>query len=405
MAVTIQPRPVRPDDPNERATAPELLIPEARQRARRRRLAIGAVAASTMALAAFAVTASLDGGPPQSQGAAVDTPAGPASFGVFEPASGRIVYSDGLGLSTIDPADPSSSQALDLPGLIDIDPADPFPARFRDLSGPVAYLVPAGWSADGTKLALTNEHNGTSYVMDAGGGLTRVPGGGGCCWFVTDPWLSPDGTVAIEVIGGDRLRLNDLGGLRASRIIKLDPPVGDLGTGIVPVTAWSPDGARIAYTAYEQVGSYLLPSAFVVDLDSGSTRQVVPPGFGHIRQMAWSPDGSRLLVIAGPYRQANPEPRGLNPLTSPKETGLYLVSANGIIPAVETSAPPPIAYGHYVAAAWSPDGAQIAAIDFAGSGRRLVVMGSDGSASRVLDDLPTNDLFTGVAWHPGPRGR
>jgi len=136
----------------------EVLIKEARNRARKRRLVIGAVAAATVAGAAIAVTAALDGGPPQSQGAAVDSPAWPMSFGVFEPARGRIVYTDGPGMSD-------------------------------------------------------------------------------------------------------------------------------------------------------------------------------------------------------------------------------------------------------VAATWSPDGAQIAAIDFAPSGRRLVVMGSDGSASRVLADLPANDLFTGVAWHPGPRGR
>ena len=144
----------------------EVLIKEARNRARRRRFAISAVAAATVAVAAIAVTASLDGGPPQSQGAAVDSAAGPTSFGVFEPARGRIVYSDGLGLSAIDPDDPSSARTLDLPGLSTIDPADQYSA------GPVAYLVPAGWSADGTRLALANEHSGTSYVMDADGELT-----------------------------------------------------------------------------------------------------------------------------------------------------------------------------------------------------------------------------------------
>jgi hypothetical protein len=42
-------------------------------------------------------------------------------------------------------------------------------------------------------------------------------------------------------------------------------------------------------------------------------------------------------------------------------------------------------------------------MDFAPSGRRLVVMGGDGSASRVLLDLPLASIFTGVAWHPGGR--
>lgn len=111
----------------------EVLIREARNRARRRRLVIGAVAAAAVAVAAIAVTAALDGGPPESQGA-VDSPAGPTSFGVFEPARGRIVYTDGPGMSAIDPADPSSVNALVLP---------------NGLRG----LTPAGWSADGTRLA------------------------------------------------------------------------------------------------------------------------------------------------------------------------------------------------------------------------------------------------------------
>lgn len=133
----------------------EALIKEARQRARRRRLVIGAVAAAAVAAAAIAVTASLDRGAPQSQGAAVDSPAWPASFGVFEPARGRIVYTDGPGLSAIDPADPSSVNALALPNGL-------------------GALTPAGWSADGTRLALTSEHSGSSYVMDAEGAVTPL---------------------------------------------------------------------------------------------------------------------------------------------------------------------------------------------------------------------------------------
>ena len=129
--------------------------------------------------------------------------------------------------------------------------------------------------------------------MDADGELTRVPGGGGCCWFVSSPWLSPDGTAAIEVIAGDRLRLNDLEGVDPPRVIELDPPVGDLDTGVVPVTAWSPDSARIAYTAYEQVGTDLLPSVFVVDLDTGSARQLVGQGL-RPHPLRAEPEGERV---------------------------------------------------------------------------------------------------------------
>lgn len=374
------------DESTTRASV-TVLIEEARKRARRRRLAIGVISAATVTIAAIALTASLGGGTPPSQGAAADSPAGSTGFGVFEPARGRIVYPVSGELRAIDPADPSTVNVLALPHGM-------------------GALIPAGWSADGTRLALASEHSGENYVMDAEGAVVQVSSGGGCCWFVTDPWLSPDGTAAIQFIGdeGDQLRLNDIEGIQRPRVITLDPPVGDRDTGRVPITAWSPDAARIAYAVYQQVGRYLLPSVYVVDVETGGARQMLRAGFGHIRQMVWSPDGSHLLVIAGPWTQTNPEPTGLNPMTGSKETGLYLVRAERLTP-TDPAWAQPIALGHYVAATWSPDGAQIAAIDFAPTGRRLVVMSADGSASHVLTDLPFNDLFTGVAWHPGPIDR
>ncbi|WP_448003559.1 TolB family protein [Agromyces bauzanensis] len=359
----------------------EALIKEARQRARRRRLVIGAVAAAAVAVAAIGVTASLDGGLPQSQGAAVDSPAWPTSFGIFEPARGRIVYTDGPGMSAIDPTDPSSVDALTLPNGMGV-------------------LTPAGWSADGTRLALTSEHSGSSYVLDADGAITPVPNGGGCCWFVTDPWLSPDGTAVVDQVTADRLRLRDIGSGRTSRVIELHPRVADLDSTVGPTATWSPDGSRIAFTLYREVGEDRLPTIYVVNLDTGAVRQS-RTGFGHIRQTSWAPDSSHLLVIAGPWRMSTELP-GLNPLVNPKKTGLFLLDTDATSWAGPASRPLEIASGHYVAATWSPDGEQIAAIDFAPSVRRLVVMSADGSASRVLADLPANDLFTGLAWHPAP---
>jgi Tol biopolymer transport system component len=84
----------------------------------------------------------------------------------------------------------------------------------------------------------------------------------------------------------------------------------------------------------------------------------------------------------------------LNPLVHPQPTSLYLVSAEG-------SRVRKIASGYYVATAWSPDGTQIAAIEYSGS-RRLVVMDADGTGKRVLVELPADELFTGLAWHPLP---
>ena len=83
----------------------------------------------------------------------------------------------------------------------------------------------------------------------------------------------------------------------------------------------------------------------------------------------------------------------MNPLVNPQPTSLYLVD-------IDDREPHELASGHFVAAAWSPDGSQIAAIEYAAA-RELVVMNADGSGvPRVLAELDRGDLFTGVAWHP-----
>jgi hypothetical protein len=94
-------------------------------------------------------------------------------LGIFEPIRGWIVYRVGDHLEAVDPADPSRQtlEVLDAPGA-----------------------VPAGWSADGSLLALTDEPNSDLYVMDRQGELTRVPVefpfAMRCCSFVTSAWLS-----------------------------------------------------------------------------------------------------------------------------------------------------------------------------------------------------------------------
>ena len=125
-------------------------------------------------------------------------------------------------------------------------------------------------------------------------------------------------------------------------------------------------------------------------------------GFDSIRQMVWSPDGSQLLLIAGSWRQ-HPITEPPTPLTEPIETGLYLVSALGRT-SEAWAAPHEIASGYYVAATWSPDGDQIAAIDYAPTGRQLHLMSADGSNPQVLVELSStwNHLNNGLAWHPDP---
>lgn len=375
-----EPAPASTFDESATRDPAELLIKEARSRARRRRLVFGAVAAAAVAVAAIAVTSSLDGGgPPRGQEAALGPPAGTTSFGMFEPLRGRIVYVAGDELRAIDPADPSSVHAVALPDELD------------------TTFAAAGWSADGTRLALASEHTGRTLLMDADGGITPARKDLGCCAYVVDPWLSPDGTTAIGLVTAGGIQLVDLEGGDASRVIALDPPIRNLEPAYTPTHAWSPDGSRMAFTVNHYVGTDQVPHVYLVDLETGIAGELVGLGFGHIRHMTWSPDGSQLLVVAGPWR-ASTIPTAQNALLQPKETGLYLVDTDSPV-AGSAATPQHIAQGHYVTATWSPDGEQIAALDLAPSNQRLVVMNADGSALQVL--LGTAAFrFAGLAWHP-----
>jgi hypothetical protein len=392
MDVFAPPRQPLPTDSVEHDSV-EALIEEARRRARRRRWFYVAAAATVGVVGAILFAARNDATDqsPARRSPAVDAVAG-EDLGVFQPVRGWIVYPVARvgpridhGLEAVDPTAPSTRHTIALPESLQSE----------------ANLVPAGWSADGSRLALTDEYNGDLYVMDSTGAMTRVPAPNtGCCSFVTFPWLAPDGTTAIAAVEPERLQLVGLGDSDGSRVVELAPPVmppaGNVEWGFVlsPAAAWSPDGSQIAYTAHRTAGTDLMPSVHVTDLETGTSRQLIGPAFGHIRQMAWSPDGSQLLLIAGPWRHPTTLPI-LNPMVLPQKAGLYLVNPDG-------SALHEIAYGHYVAAAWSPDGTQIAAIDFAPLSRQLVVMNADGNDSRVLVELYKGELFTGVAWHPVP---
>lgn len=298
-------------------------------------------------------------------------------LGVFEPVRGQIVFPVGDHLEAVDPDGTSPPHVIE-PGDLGLD----------------SRAMPAGWSADGSKLAITDEYNGDQYVMDGTGSLTRVPTEelpgllGGCCGFVTNPWLSPDGAKGLA-FGQGRLYVLDLQDLVASRSIPLDRD-GYPG-------AWSPDGSQAAWIQSATDGdvSYSTGIISITDLASGRSRVLTELTGMYIRHITWSPDGSQLLVIAG--EDDLPWGASLNPLVLPQPTNLYVVEIGDGEPRVISS-------GHYVAAAWSPDGTRIAAIDYSqATGRQVVVLRADGSGDRrVVADLRRAALFTGVVWHPAP---
>jgi WD40 repeat protein len=319
----------------------------------------------------------------------------PSDLGVFEPLRGRIVVVHDSQLEAIDPADPTSPNVIDIPDL----PPVPDEACSDWSSGPcddgAGSLMPVGWSSDGTVLALESEHTGMTYLMDSSGSTTRVPLGGGCCWFVDANWLSPDGQTRAgqEIV--------DLRDMSVEAEIELDPDrfPGVEGWGRFYVPTWSPDGAEFAFViaSYDDQTRSWNHTIHIYNRGERAFRQLEGPAFGHVRNLAWSPDGTQLLVIAGDL--VLPLDEMHNPLASPLATSIYLVD-------ISSGESQVIADGHYVAAAWSPEGGRIAAVDYPNpNAHYLVVMNADGTGQRTLTDMTGygyKEVFTGITWHPTP---
>jgi hypothetical protein len=308
-------------------------------------------------------------------------------LGIFEPMRGWIMYGSGGKLEAIDPADPTNRYTLD------------FPDEYDNFVKPdsAMYLMPAGWSRDGSLLALADEDQ-PAYVMDRQGTVTTIGDRTGCCWFVTFNWLSPDGTAYAWVNFQNpipALEIVSLGETGSRQILVSEQLFDSLST------AWYPDGSALALVTYVAENGMEVPTIEVISVDGSDRRVLVGPEFGHVRHLSWSPDGFQLLVVAGEERMptaANLPP--LNPLLPRQATDLYVVNADGSgLRAIE---PASAAETFYVAGTWSPDGTQIAVIDYDGGLREIVVMNLDGTGRRVLTEVSIAAPFTGIAWHPAP---
>jgi WD40 repeat protein len=357
-----------------------------------------ALVAAILVLVAFAVLQR----PPDRLSTAAQ-PGPTADLGIFEAVRGRIVYVTDAMLSAVDPERPDDVVAIELPDLTQAAGA-----------GWADNLVPVGWAADGAILAMRNEDRGTSYLFDRAGQMTPIEwektgtgiDGGGCCGFVDSNWLSPSGAMATISRGSDVL-IVDLRTHTVQAHFDLADrlPEDPFSAAGVSGSTWSPDGSQLAIiisqvddeggTDAQVDGEHVVWSLLVGEVGGGEVRELSGPVFGRIRTVAWSPDGSQLLVVAGdlPEVVLSKDPPW-NPTASPLPASLYLLDVTG--------APPrEIADGSYVAAVWSPDGTEIAAIDYPGN-RNLVVMSDDGTAKRTVVELSAQPPFTGLAWHPLP---
>jgi hypothetical protein len=322
----------------------EALIEEARQRARRRRR-LYSVAASVVAFAVVAAIVAFNGaGASTAQRAAPDSaaelPVG--DLGVFEPIRGWIVFGDvgAGGIEAVDPNNPSSRHTV----LAN-------PEEISDV------VRPLGFSADGTQLALEDQGQSGTWMMDSTGSLTNVAPQNGCCSAVSDSPFTPD---RLKGFGTALWRLSD-------------------------------------------GSAYLIPYLVAkwMTVESDTTRKwEISFIVGHT---ALSPDGEQLLLTA-PDGLPRPTERTWGFADLAYTPGLYVLAADAESGRLDGSSLRPIATGSYLAAVWSPDGTQIAAItghELSPEDREIVVMNADGTDEHTLV-APDPDL-NGIAWHPVAR--
>ena len=133
------------------------------------------------------------------------------------------------------------------------------------------------------------------YVVDLEGEVHRLdlPGGDVTRTLLPEPW-TPDGTTLLYLAGGDIQAADAAGGLSRTVV-----DFGATSPGYTPQQYFngpdpvlSPDGSRLAYIRESEL--------WVLDLKDGGVRQLTSShGEGwHNLQPRWSPDGARILYTA-----------------------------------------------------------------------------------------------------------
>ena len=137
--------------------------------------------------------------------------------------------------------------------------------------------------------------------------------------------------------------------------------------------AWSPDGRRIAFTRNQDEGestTFTSDEVFVMDADGGDVRQLTPEEIGlSSGQPTWSPDGSEIAYVRG---------ESVASVVPSRYGDLFVVHDDGGERRRITDGPD-------TDPDWSPDGRAIA-----------FTRGENLSNSKANDDLYVLDLATGA---------
>jgi Tol biopolymer transport system component len=218
----------------------------------------------------------------------------------------------------------------------------------------------ARWSPDGSMIAFADAEQ-LWIVHTDGTGLRKLAGGSRPAW-------SPDGrTIAFGNDQGLFTIGSDGSGLKQFTVPLQGQPTE---------ATWSPDGSRLAFSAFVSSNPYA-NAIFTINRD-GTGLVRLTPEWGSETGPQWSPDGSRIAFRAE--------------LSGPDDptTGLGVMNADGsgrsiVVPRVELKDED---------FTWSPDGARIAftvRTDFEIGDDDVYVVNVDGSGLRNLTRNPAGD--------------
>ena len=269
------------------------------------------------------------------------SPSTSSAGAVVRGSDGRIAFSR-LGTST--------------DGCCDIYSINPDGTGVRRLTHGGTGNFPA-WSPDGREIAYSPDARSSEaiWVMDADGAHARPvthPGSG----VDLRPAWSPDGKrIAFE-------RETERAPYVSIWIVNAD------GTGATRLrqggteVAWAPSGKRIAFEGY---GSLASDGIWVMSLDTGGLRNIVPGPMGS-EHPSWSPDGKLIAFDRGRQDSATLGPAGIW-VIHPNGTGLRR-----------------IARGRDWDPTWSPDGSRIAFAKGRSGFGKIWTIGAHGNGPREV---------------------
>lgn len=242
----------------------------------------------------------------------------------------------------------------------------------------LTYDTPA-WSPDGSRIAVSQLGHGL-VVMNADGSNPQLvsSASGNPTWAADGTWIRVGGWNVQDVrADGSEAKPVCTLTVSPSDLTPVLGPVDNVGSGGTAI-AWSPDGHRVVFTIFADVGGDGFTQLYQSDDRCSTPRRLTSPQASTQSAEsapAWSPDGRRVAFWSFSA--------GIS-IVDPTAPGNILT----VVPQ-----PPNFAFNFWTALSWSPDGNFIAYAN--STPREILVVGSSGG------DAPRRVGAGGLAgWAP-----